>query len=314
LPVRLGGPLPRGVFEPAVGNGKGREVAKGLSIVIPAHDEEAGLAEVVRGIHATLQDHPQSFEIIVVDDGSTDRTGAIAASLDATVIAHAERRGYGAALKTGIRAASGDQILICDADGTYPPDAIPSLLAQAETHDMVVGARTGPIVDTPLLRRIAKGILRRLASYLSEFEIPDLNSGLRVFRKDAVVPFFPILPSGFSFTTTITLALLCNGGSVAFVPINYHRRKGRSKIQPIRETLNFSILILRTIIYFNPLRVFAPISLLLGLLFLISLGYDLFVLENVTEKSLILLIGALQLLGIGVIGDVVTKRWFSAGR
>ncbi len=91
---------------------------------------------------------------------------------------------------------------------------------------MVVGARTGPIVDTPLLRRIAKGVLRRLASYLSESAIPDLNSGLRVFKKDAVAPFFPILPSGFSFTTTITLALLCNGGSVAYVPINYHRRQG----------------------------------------------------------------------------------------
>ena len=289
-------------------------MTKGLSIVIPAHDEEAGLAMVVRGIQAALQESAQPFEIIVVDDGSNDRTAEIAACLDVTLIRHTERRGYGAALKTGIRAAVGEWILICDADGTYPPDAIPALLALAPTNDMVVGARTGPIVDTPLLRRIAKGILRRLASYLSESVIPDLNSGLRVFRKDAVTPYFPILPSGFSFTTTITLALLCNGGSVAFVPINYHRRRGRSKIQPVRETLNFIILILRTITYFNPLKVFAPISVALGLLFLVSLGYDLFVLENVTEKSLILLIGSLQLLGIGVIGDVVTKRWFSSGR
>ena len=289
-------------------------MTKGLSIVIPAHDEEAGLAMVVRGIQAALQESAQPFEIIVVDDGSNDRTAEIAACLDVTLIRHTERRGYGAALKTGIRAAVGEWILICDADGTYPPDAIPALLALAPTNDMVVGARTGPIVDTPLLRRIAKGILRRLASYLSESVIPDLNSGLRVFRKDAVTPYFPILPSGFSFTTTITLALLCNGGSVAFVPINYHRRSGRSKIQPVRETLNFIILILRTITYFNPLKVFAPISVALGLLFLVSLGYDLFVLENVTEKSLILLIGSLQLLGIGVIGDVVTKRWFSSGR
>ena len=289
-------------------------MTKGLSIVIPAHDEEAGLAMVVRGIQAALQESAQPFEIIVVDDGSNDRTAEIAAGLDVTLIRHTERRGYGAALKTGIRAAVGEWILICDADGTYPPDAIPALLALAPTNDMVVGARTGPIVDTPLFRRIAKGILRRLASYLSESVIPDLNSGLRVFRKDAVTPYFPILPSGFSFTTTITLALLCNGGSVAFVPINYHRRRGRSKIQPVRETLNFIILILRTITYFNPLKVFAPISVVLGLLFLVSLGYDVFVLENVTEKSLILLIGSLQLLGIGVIGDVVTKRWFSSGR
>ena len=285
-----------------------------LSVVIPAHDEEAGLAGVVSGIRAALRDAGRSFEILVVDDGSTDRTAAIAAELDVTLIRHAERRGYGTALKTGIRAASGERILICDADGTYPPDAIPALLALADTHDMVVGARTGPIVDTPLLRRIAKGFLRRLASYLAESAIPDLNSGLRVFRKDAALPYFPILPSGFSFTTTITMALLCSGASVAYVPINYYRRKGRSKIQPIRETLNFVILILRTITYFNPLKVFVPISVVLGLLFLASLAWDVFVLDNVTEKSLILLIGSLQLLGIGVIGDVVTKRWFTPGR
>lgn len=289
-------------------------MTKGLSIVIPAHDEEAGLAPVVEGIRAALKDGVQPFEIIVVDDGSTDRTGEVAAGLGVTVLRHAECRGYGSALKTGIRAASGDWILICDADGTYPADAIPALLALADANDMVVGARTGAIVDTPLLRRIAKGVLRRLASYLSECAIPDLNSGLRVFKRDAVLPFFPILPSGFSFTTTITLALLCNGGAVAWVPINYYRRTGRSKIQPIRETLNFAILILRTIIYFNPLKVFVPISAALGLLFAVSLAYDVFVLENVTEKSLILLIGSMQLLGIGVIGDVVTKRWLSPGR
>jgi glycosyltransferase involved in cell wall biosynthesis len=286
-----------------------------LSVVIPAHDEEDGLAAVVRGVQAALGSSGHAFEILVVDDGSTDATGAVADGLGVRVLRHPECRGYGAALKTGIRAAAGERILICDADGTYPPDAIPALLVRADAHDRVVGARTGAVVDAPFFRRVAKAILRRLASYLSEASIPDLNSGLRVFRKDAVVPFFPILPSGFSFTTTITLALLCNGGSVAYVPIDYHRRRsGRSKLQPVRETLNFVILILRTIVYFNPLKVFAPVSLALGLLFAASLAYDLLVLENVTEKSLILLIGALQLLGIGVIGDVVTKRWFGGMR
>jgi glycosyltransferase involved in cell wall biosynthesis len=285
-----------------------------LSVVIPVHNEEAGLAPVVRGIQAALESRSQPFEIFVVVDGSTDRSAEVAAALGVTVLRHGERRGYGTALKTGIRAAAGEWILICDGDGTYPADAIPALLALAEPNDMVVGARTGRVVDAPWLRRIAKGVLRRLASYLSESAIPDLNSGLRVFKKAAVTPYFPILPSGFSFTTTITLALLCNGGSVAYVPIDYHRRTGRSKIQPVRETINFIILIFRTITYFNPLKVFAPVSVLLGICFLISLAYDVFVLENVTEKSLILLIGSLQLLGIGVIGDVVTKRWFSAGR
>jgi glycosyltransferase involved in cell wall biosynthesis len=286
-----------------------------VSVVIPAHDEEQNLAEVVLGVQKALQTCAAAFEILVVDDGSADRTGAIARELGVAVLRHQERRGYGAALKTGIRAAIGEHVLICDADGTYPPGAIPELLARVAEHDMVVGARTGAVVDAPFFRRVAKGILRRLASYLSESQIPDLNSGLRIFRREAALAFFPILPSGFSFTTTITLALLCNGGSVAYVPIDYLRRRGgRSKIQPVRETLNFVILILRTILYFNPLKVFVPVSLLLGAGFVASLAYDLFVLENVTEKSLILLIGALQLLGIGLIGDVVTKRWFGGGR
>lgn len=285
-----------------------------LSVVIPAHDEEAGLAGVVGDVRAALEAGGAAFEIIVVDDGSTDRTGEIARGLGVTVITHRERRGYGAALKSGIRAAGGQRVLICDADGTYPAEAIPGLVRELDRHDMAVGARTGAHVESSLVRRLARAILRRLAGYLAEADIPDLNSGLRAFRKAAVLPYFPILPAGFSFTTTITLALLCNGGSVAYLPIDYHRRRGRSKIRPVRETVNFVILILRTILYFNPLKVFVPVSLTLGLLFAASLVYDLVVLRNLTDKSVIFLLGALQLLGIGVIADLVTKRWAGGDR
>lgn len=285
-----------------------------VSVVIPAYNEEYGLAEVVRGLRASMEDSGRPFEIIVVDDGSSDGTSAVARGLGVTVVSHERNRGYGAALKTGIRSARGEHVLICDGDGTYPPESIPGLLHRMDGHDMVVAARTGELVSIPFFRRIAKGILRRLAIYLSDAHIPDLNSGLRIFRKDAAMGYFGILPSGFSFTTTITLAMLCNEGSVAYVPINYSKRTGRSKIRPLRDTVNFLILILRTILYFNPLKIFVPVSLVIGLLFGASLAYDVFVLRDLTEKTLILLFGGMQLLAIGVIADLIAKRLYGNGR
>ena len=285
-----------------------------ISVVIPAYNEEGGLAEVVRGLRASMESSGRPFEVIVVDDGSRDRTPEVARGLGVTVVTHGRNRGYGAALKTGIRAATGDQILICDGDGTYPPESIPELLSRSDGHDMVVAARTGASVEIPIFRRIAKGILRRLAIYLSESEIPDLNSGLRVFRKEVAMSYFPILPSGFSFTTTITLAMLCNEGSVAYVPINYSKRRGRSKIRPLRDTLNFLILILRTILYFNPLKIFLPVSLAIGVIFAASLSYDLLVLKDLTEKTLIFLFGAVQMMAVGVLADLITKRLYGGGR
>ena len=278
-----------------------------VSVVIPAYNEEGGLAEVVHGLRSRMEGSGRPYEIIVVDDGSSDGTLEIARSLGVHVVAHHINRGYGAALKTGIRKARGEHILICDGDGTYPPESIPELLGHIDDNALVVAARTGANVDIPFFRRLAKGILRRLAIYLSESAIPDLNSGLRVFRKDAVLHFFPILPSGFSFTTTITLAMLCNEGRVQYVPINYSKRTGRSKIRPLRDTVNFLLLIMRTILYFTPLKIFLPVSLGIGLLFVLSLGYDLFVLKDLTEKTLIFLFGAVQLLAVGVIADQITK-------
>jgi glycosyltransferase involved in cell wall biosynthesis len=284
-----------------------------VSVVIPAYNEQDGLADVVRGLRARMESSGRSFEIIVVNDGSRDGTLDVARGLGVTVISHTVNRGYGSALKTGIRASRGEHILTCDGDGTYPPNSIPGLLQHLDDHDMVVAARTGASVDIPFFRRLAKGILRRLAIYLSDADIPDLNSGLRLFRRDAAMHFFPILPAGFSFTTTITLAMLCNEGSVRFVPINYSKRIGRSKIRPFRDTLNFLILIMRTILYFNPLRIFLPIGLGIGLMFLASLAYDLFVLKDLTEKTLIFLFGAAQLVAIGVTADLITKRLYGFG-
>jgi glycosyltransferase involved in cell wall biosynthesis len=281
--------------------------AAAVSAVVPAYNEESGIGQVLDGLREALERSEWPFEILVVDDGSRDRTAEVARGRGVTVLAHAANRGYGAALKSGIRAARHAFVLIIDADGTYPSDAVPRLLAAAEENDMVVGARTGRRVHVPFARRPAKWFLRRLAEYLSEAEIPDLNSGLRVFRRDAARRFLQIHPSGFSFTTSITLALLCNDARVAYVPIDYEKRRGRSKIRPLRDTLNFIVLILRSILYFNPLKIFVPGSLLILAGFAASLAYDVGVLRDLTEKTLILLFAGVQLLAVGILADMISK-------
>lgn len=277
-----------------------------VSVVVPAYNEQEGLAPQVAAIRAALEPTDYEYEIIVVDDGSNDETAARAQELDGVVVVrHPVNKGYGAALKTGIRKAKGEYVVIIDADGTYPAAAIPELLVELENSDMVVGARTGEEVKVPLLRRPAKWLLRRLAEFLSETKIPDLNSGLRAFRRADVVPYLPMLCSGFSFTTTITLAMLCTERIVSYVPINYHARVGRSKIRPLKDTYNFLLLILRTICYFNPLKVFMPPALLLGAIGLVKLVVDLVFEGNVYDSELLALGAALQLGALGLIADAV---------
>ncbi len=278
-----------------------------VSIVVPAFNEEKGIGPVLGELARTMRATGWEHEIIVVDDGSSDATAAVARESGARVLAHGANRGYGAALKSGIRAARAPWILITDADGTYPASAIPAILDAVPGNDMVVGARVGENVQGPLLRRPARWILRKLAAYLSETDIPDVNSGLRVFRRDRALQFFPILPPGFSFTTSITLALLCNDGRVTYLPIDYARRTGRSKIRPIRDMVNFLLLIHRVVLYFNPLKIFMPVSLLILAGFAASALYDILVLSNLTEKTLILLFAGVQILAVGLLADMISK-------
>jgi glycosyltransferase involved in cell wall biosynthesis len=225
-------------------------------------------------------------------------------------VTHRRNRGYGAALKTGIRRATSELIVITDADGTYPNERIPELvgIAAGENADMVVGSRTADDVTYPLIRKIPKWFLRRWASWIAGQNIPDMNSGLRVFRKSVVERFLNILPDGFSFTTTITLAMLTNFYDVRYVPISYAARVGQSKIRPIRDTLHFCQLILRTGMYFAPLRVFLPLAGVLFLGFLASLGYDLFVARNLTDKSVLLLLFSMNTGLFALLADMIDKR------
>lgn len=283
---------------------------EGVSIVVPVYNEEGGISSLVEQLLAGMPRVGAPFELVVVDDGSTDRTREklLPHAEKVRVVAHEENRGYGAALKSGIHAARYPVVLIIDADGTYPTEEIPRLLGELrEGVEMVVGARTGPDVAVPMVRKPAKWLLKRLAEYLSERRIPDLNSGLRAFRRETALRYLHILPNRFSFTTTITLAFLSDGLGIRFIPINYHKRIGRSKVGP-SEALNFLILIIRTITYFNPLRIFLPASLFFLLLTVGRLTYDVFIQENLTDSSIILFVGTFLTAAIGILADLIVRR------
>lgn len=289
-----------GLIEEVLEN-RDRAIDDAVSVVIPAFNEADHVAGQVTAVDEVLRTTGWDYEIIVVDDGSTDGTAAAAASAGVRVIRTRRNRGYGAALKRGIAAASFDWILITDADGTYPAAEIPTLLERGAQADMVVGARTGANVNIPLVRRPAKWFLRRLAGYLAGQQLPDLNSGLRLIRKDLIERYAYLLPSGFSFTTTITLAAACNEYVVEYVPIDYHARLGQSKIRP-RHAYDFLLLILRTIVFFNPLKVFIPLGGILVLGGITKFIYDVF-LDNLSESAVLLLLGAMIMWAVGLLAD-----------
>lgn len=279
-----------------------------VSIIIPAFNEQDGIGDVLDAIQQLMTSHGIEGEIIVVDDGSTDQTAQVVESRGVDLIQHETNRGYGATLKTGIRRAKYDLMLITDADGTYPVDAIPLLLGRIPKCDMVVGARTGAEVKIPVFRRPAKWMLRKLANYLAQKEIPDLNSGLRVFRREIAERFFFLFPEGFSFTITITMAALTSNYRVEYVPVNYYRRIGKSTIRPARDFLGFISLIVRMTVYFNPLRIFLPASLLLFLIGVVKAGIDFFRLDHFGVGAAIAVVTALQIFCLGLLADLIIRR------
>jgi len=278
-----------------------------MSVIIPAFNEELAVAETVIELQKLFEGTDIRAEIIIVDDGSKDATAREAKAAGARVIQHKNNRGYGASLKTGILAAENDIIAITDADGTYPAKYLPKMLDELEHADMIVGSRTGADVHIPLLRRPPKWFLRVMANYVSNTKIPDLNSGLRIFRREVAVQYFAILSDQFSFTTTITLALLCDKYAVTYIPIDYRKRQGKSKIVPW-DAGSFAILILRVAMLFRPLRVFMPIAVMCIIYGVIKASIDLTHDPNISASAILAFVSALIMVFTGMLGDAVATR------
>jgi glycosyltransferase involved in cell wall biosynthesis len=277
-----------------------------ISIVIPAHNEERVIGDVLRD----LGEHkpPGVIEIIVVDDGSSDRTAQIATEAGVRVLRHPNNRGYGAALKTGIRAATGAYVLTMDADGQHRLEDVARLCEatrSAEPPECVIGQRTA-LVHSPLWRMPGKWLLRAMAQFLTRRKIPDLNSGLRLMRRDVALRYINLCPQGFSFSTTITMALLSRGYGVEFIPIEVKRRVGKSTVS-VRTGFDVILLVLRLATLFNPLRIFLPASFLCVLA---GVGWGAryaIAGQGVTVASMLAILTGVLLFALGLVCDQVAQ-------
>lgn len=292
-----------------------------LSLLIPIFNEEGAAEATVRMAHDALTKAGEPFEIVVIEDGCTDHTPEILNTIKLPhvhVIHHPVNRGYGASLKTGIRHSKGELIATTDADGTYPVVELPAMVTELKRHeaDMVIGARTKKGVQIPLIRRPAKAIVSLLANILTGMKIPDVNSGLRVFRREIAERFMHLYPQRFSFAITITLASITSDYLVLFHPIDYFKRTGSSSLSAgfngLRNFIGFISIIVRIITYFRPLKFFAWPSLLLILGGLGLISYTLSVDRNVSDAGLLLLMTGIQIGLFGLLAEVVARSRQSA--
>ena len=277
-----------------------------LSLIIPAHNEEGAIKESVLKCLEQLNSLGIVYELIVVNDGSTDRTGEILKTITGIkVISNPYNLGYGASLKRGIKASAGNWLMIIDADGTYPIAKIGELLSFAGEYDMVVGHRQHQ--SDHFGRRPAKWFLKKLASFLAGKTIPDLNSGMRVFRREIALQFFHLFPSGFSFTSTITLACFANEYTVKYVDIPYYKRVGQSGIRP-RHFFDFTSLIIRLFIYFRPIKMLSPVALVFFASGFVKLVRDYAVDGRIGTLASLLIIFSIQLFILALVSETIINR------
>lgn len=282
-----------------------------VTVVLPAFNEAGHVVAEVDRISAALKATDYSFEILVVDDGSTDGTGDRVEGLPfVRLLRFPTNRGSGTARRIGSAEAYGRYVVWTDADMTYPNERIPELvdhLVAGRAHQ-VVGARTSEEGTMKALRVPAKWAIRRLAEYLSNTRIPDLNSGLRAFSREHALPYLRLLPAGFSCVTTITLAFLANGLLVDYVPIEYSPREGRSHFHPIKDAYRYILQVVRMSTFFEPLRVFAPIALTLITVGSAKIVLDIFTKDlRITTNAVLALLSGLILFSLGLLADLIVR-------
>lgn len=279
------------------------KVLSSLSIVLPAKNEAEGLRRTLPALRQQVPD----AQIIVVDDGSTDETAAVAAEHGATVLVAPYSMGNGAAIKRGARAALGEVIVFMDADGQHDPACIPQLLARLEQgYDMVVGARNWS-GQAGMSRGAANAFYNWLATRMTGFEVRDLTSGFRVVRADKFREFLHLLPNGFSYPTTSTMAFFRSAYAVAYEPIPVAKRIGKSHIRPLRDGVRFLLIIFKIATLYSPLKLFAPTAILFSLIGLGYYAYTFVTQGRFTNMSVLLFSAAVIVFLIGLISEQITS-------
>jgi len=280
-----------------------------ITVVLPVYNEAGHLHEELDRIRTALAASELTYELLVVDDGSTDgSTDGLEDGDDLRVIRLLVNRGSGTARKIGTREARGEIVVWTDVDMTYPNDRIPELVKELDGYDQVVGARTSEEGTKKAFRVPAKWFIRKLAEYLANTRIPDLNSGFRAFRKPVAEQFLHLLPTGFSCVTTITMSFLANGYTVKYVPIDYAKRAGSSKFHWRKDTSRYLVQVVRLVLSYNPLRFFGPIGAVLLAIGLAKLGFDLADKGwRVPTNTLLVIFAAFQVLVIGLLADLVVR-------
>src|SRR5574344_51722 len=287
-----------------------------FSIILPAKNESAAIGATVEKIHVQLarMNLEAGAEVLVVNDGSTDNTAAVAQAAGARVVHHPYSKGNGAAIKTGARAAQGEVLVFMDADGQHDPADIPRLLERLnEGHDMVVGARQKGS-QASVGRGIANGFYNWLASYMTEQKVEDLPSGFRAVRADKFREFLYLLPNGFSYPTTSTMAFFRAGYSVAYTPIHAAKRIGKSHIRLLRDGTRFLLIIFKIGTLFSPLKIFAPVALLMFLLASGWYGWTFITMHKFTNMSALLYTGSVITFMMGLISEQITALMYKDGR
>jgi polyisoprenyl-phosphate glycosyltransferase len=288
----------------------GTEVPE-VTVVLPCYNERDHVELEIKRIRAALEAAGMTHEVLCIDDGSTDGTREVLQGIDGIrAILLPRNQGSGTARRIGTQQARGRVVVWTDADMTYPNERIPELVAELDgTYDQVVGARRSEAGTYRVARVPAKWAIRKLASFLTSTDIPDLNSGLRAFKRAVAEPYLRLLPPGFSCVTTITLAFLSNGHQVKYVPVDYYRRAGRSKFHPFRDAYNYLLQVLRMVMYFNPLRVLMPVALTLLAATFVKAGVDLAIHElRVTGSTVLVGLAAFNIMAIALLADLVVRR------